>query len=164
MVNGFFANAAVVAGNYSSFTNELDGLTHLALDEDKGNYNFWEIYNPDSGRPDGGYQVMGKENPNHHWQSCRYQTWSATAYLNMVHYGLLGLRFTNDGIVFSPYLPQNIHYIEIKDVVYRQSILDIIIKGNGKRIKTFLLNGQKQLNYSIDSKIKGENRLLIELY
>ena len=163
MVNGFFANAAVVAGNYNAFSTELNGLTHLALDEDKGNYNFWEIYNPDSGHPDGGYQVMGKENPNFHWQSCRYQTWSATAYLNMIQYGLLGLRFTNNGITFSPYLPENIHYIELKNVVYRQSTLDIIIKGSGKKIKMFSINGQKQLKYSIDSRIKGSNKVTIEL-
>lgn len=163
MVNGFFANAAVVTDNYSSFTNELNGLTHLALDEDKGNYNFWEIYNPNSGHPDGGYQIMGKENPNYHWQSCRYQTWSATAYLNMIHYGLLGLRFTNDGITFSPYLPENIHYIELKNIAYRQSTLDIIIKGTGKNIKTFSLNGKAQSNYSINSEIKGNNKLTIEV-
>ncbi len=46
MVNGFFARAAKTAGNYECFDHEFSSLTHLALDEDKGNYNFREIYNP----------------------------------------------------------------------------------------------------------------------
>jgi glycogen debranching enzyme len=163
MVNGFFANAAVVAGNYTSFTNELNNLTHLALDEDKGNYNFWEIYNPYSGKPDGGYQVMGKENPNHHWTSCRYQTWSATAYINMVNYGLAGIRVGNNGISFSPFLPENIHYLQLNELVYRKAVLDILIKGAGKKIKSFSLNGKKQLSNSIDANIKGANKIVIEL-
>jgi len=45
MVNGFFAKAAITAADYNAFTNELYALTHLALDEDKGNYDFREIYN-----------------------------------------------------------------------------------------------------------------------
>ena len=163
MVNGFFANAAVVAGNYKSFTNELNSLTHLALDADKGDYNFREIYNPYSGKPDGGYQASGKELPNYHWESCRTQTWSATAYINMINYGLAGIRIENDGMSFAPYLPENVHYLELKDITYRQAVLKIIIKGNGAKIKSFLVNGKNQVNHKIDSKIKGSNVITIEL-
>jgi glycogen debranching enzyme len=163
MVNGFFANAAVSTGNHSSFSHELNSLTHLVLDEDKGNYNFWEIFNPNSGRPDGGYQMAGKDKPNHHWQSCRYQTWSATAYLNMIYHGLFGFRFSNDGISFSPFLPDNIHLLEIKDLAYRQAMLNIKISGSGKQIKSFLLNGVKQSKHSLNSNIKGVNTIVIEL-
>jgi len=163
MVNGFFANASVVAGNYNSFTHELNSLTHLALDIDKGNYDFFEIYNPYSGKPDGGFQDGGNDRPDFHWESCRLQTWSATAYLNMVNNGLAGIRITNKGISFSPYLPASIHFIEFKDLMYRQAVLNIIIKGNGKKIKTFSLNGNNQSEYSIDSTLKGPNKISIEL-
>ena len=40
MVNGFFAKAAIETKNYETFNHEFSSLTHLALDEDKGNYNF----------------------------------------------------------------------------------------------------------------------------
>jgi len=163
MVNGFFANASVVAGNYTSFTHELNSLTHLALDIDKGNYDFFEIYNPYTGKPDGGFQDGGNDRQDFHWESCRLQTWSATAYLNMVNNGLAGIRITNEGISFSPYLPENIHFIEIKDLTYRQSVLNIIIKGKGKKIKTFSLNGKKQTVNSIVSTLKGPNKISIEL-
>jgi len=157
MVNGFFAQAAIVAGNKPAFDKEFNGLTQLALDKDKGNNQFWEIYNPYTGVPDGGWQV------NNHWNSAKRQTWSATAYINMIYYGLIGLRFEKNGISFSPYLPEDIHSLELKDIKYRQSILDISIKGNGSKIKSFLINGKKQANDRIHSTIKGSNKIEIEL-
>jgi glycogen debranching enzyme len=157
MVNGFFARASIISGNQSAFVKELNGLTQLALDQDKGDYNFREIYNPNTGAPDGGWQN------EIHWNSCRLQTWSATAYINMILFGLAGIRVQNDGIEFSPYLPENTHYLELKDFNYQQSILNIIIKGNGSKIKTFLVNGKRQENYRINSEIKGANEIKIEL-
>jgi glycogen debranching enzyme len=114
MVNGFFAKASLVAGNDASFTKELFGLTHLALDEDKGNYDFREIYNPNTGKPDGGWQANGPQNRDYHWESCKLQTWSATAYISMILNGLFGLRFSEQSLSFSPFLPSSIHFIEMK--------------------------------------------------
>lgn len=56
MVNGFFAQASAKTGDTSAFKKELKGLTQLALDKDKGNGDFWEIYNPYTGIPEGGWQ------------------------------------------------------------------------------------------------------------
>ena len=83
--------------------------------------------------------------------------------MNIVYCGLAGIHPHDNYISFSPFLPDNIHYLELKDIKYRQSVLDIIIKGNGKKIKSFLLNGKKQSNDVIDSKIKGSNQIIIEL-
>lgn len=157
MVNGFFAQASISAGNKVAFTNELNSLTRLALDKDKGNYQFWEIFNPYTGKPDGGWQV------DKQWPSCRLQTWSATAYLNMVLYGLAGVRLENDGISFEPYLPQNIHNLEIKDIKYNKSVLNLAIKGNGSKIKSFKLNGTDQKGNRIDSTLKNLNEIFIEV-
>ena len=157
MVNGFFAQAAILANNYASFDIELDGLTHLALDEKKGNYQFWEIYNSYTGAPDGGWQG------GYQWQSCRLQTWSATAYINMIHYGIAGLRFDEYGIKFAPYLPKSINFLELKNIKYRQALLNITLKGSGSKIKSFLLNGNKLNKYAIDGSITGNNDIVIEL-
>lgn len=163
MVNGFFAKAAVTAGDYKVFVNELNGLTHLALDEDKGNYNFREIYNPYSGAPDGGYQSWGIEHPNYHWPSSRLQTWSATAFISMIYRGLIGIRLINGSLSFSPFLPDDIHFLEIKNIRYHQSCLDITIKGNGNKIISFTLNGEPQSDYTISHTISGPNKIVIEL-
>ena len=154
-VNGFFAQASIMTGDTTSFEKELNGLTHLALDKDKGDNQFWEIYNPYTGTVDGGWQ-------GNHWKSCHQQTWSATAYLNMVYFGLVGMRIENTGISFSPYLPANISEMELKAIPYRQSVLDISIKGTGRQIKSFRLNG-KQSEPKIHSNLKGLNKIEIEL-
>ena len=158
MVNGFFAKASIISGNQGVFLKELNSLTQLALDQDKGDYNFREIYNPYTGAPDGGWQT------NKHWNSCKLQTWSATAYINMILFGLAGIRIENDGILFSPYLPESTHYMEIRDIHYHQAVLNISIKGNGSKIKSFILNGKSQKKYRIDSDIKGTNEIKIELF
>jgi len=163
MVSGFFAKASIDANNFESFSFELNNLIHLALDENKGNYDFREVYNPYSGLPDGGYQHNGQEHPDYHWESCKLQTWSATAYINMIQYGLAGMRNLNDGLLFSPFLPNNIHHLEINDFKYRNSTLNIVLNGNGKKIKTFLLNGNIQTSNKIDTRISGVNRIVIEL-
>ena len=162
MVNGFFAKAAITAKDYSTFTNELYDLTHLALDEDKGNYDFREIYNPYSGKPDGGWQRSGSAIPSH-WESCRLQTWSATAYISMVLNGVVGLRFQENTVSFIPYLPPGIKYIELKDLAYRNSILNIIVKGKGSTIKTFTVDGKVQNSHLIASTIQGKHNVFIEL-
>jgi Mannosylglycerate hydrolase MGH1-like glycoside hydrolase domain/Glycosyl hydrolase family 65, C-terminal domain len=163
MVNGFFARAAISSKNYEIFDHEFFGLTHLALDEDKGNYNFREIYNPNSGKPDGGYQDWGESRRNFHWESCRLQTWSATAYISMVLNGLVGLRFSEDSLSFVPYLPDKINSIELKDLKYRNSNLDISIKRNSNLIESFMIDGEKQTTYSIPSTLKGEHEIIINL-
>jgi glycogen debranching enzyme len=164
MVNGFFARAAIVTKNYETFDHELSCLTHLALDEDKGNYNFREIFNPYSGQPDGGYQAWGETHPTYHWESCKFQTWSATAYISMVLDGLFGMRFNNKSLSFTPFLPGEIGSIELKNITYRNSKLDISIKGKGKTIKSFTFDGKKQTDYSIASTIKGKHNIAIVLH
>jgi hypothetical protein len=163
MANGFFARACIMADEMDAFNRELRGLTALSLDQDKGNYEFREIYNPYTGKPDGGYQAAGKENPDYHWASCRFQTWSATAYINMVFYGVAGIRLNDKGMNFQPCLPDDIHYIKLTGILYRQSQISVEIIGSGKHIKTFLLNGEKQTDYYIPSDIKGDNEIVIEM-
>ena len=50
---------------------------------------FAEIYHPEDGRIYGGVQEGGGKMLE--WHSCSWQTWSASAYLAMVMYGLCGL-------------------------------------------------------------------------
>lgn len=161
LVNGFYAEAAIASKSYKSFTHELFGLTHLALDGDKGDYNFREIYNPYSGKPDGGYQALGEERPNYHWESCKLQTWSATAYISMVLKGLMGMTMNEHTVSFAPFLPEEVGSIQLKGLAYRNAELNISIKGKGNTITSFTLDGKKQTNYSIPSVLKGMHTIAI---
>jgi glycogen debranching enzyme len=163
MVNGFFAKAAINTKNYKIFCHEFRCLTHLSIDEDKGNYNFREIYNPYTGKPDGGYQDWGESRPNYHWESCKFQTWSATAYISMILHSLFGMRFRETSLSFTPYLPEEINLIELKNIAYRNSVLNITIKGNGNIIESFIVDGKRQNNNSIGSALKGKHDIFILL-
>ena len=160
-INGFFADAALTCRNYNTFSRELNCQTHLAMDEDKGNYNFREIYNPNTGKPDGGYQDWGAEHPNFHWESCKLQTWSATAYISMVIKGLVGMKFNEDSVTFTPYLPEGIGTLKLKDLTYRNSTLNISLKGKGKMISSFTVDGKNQKGNSISSALKGRHTIVI---
>lgn len=155
MVNGFYAKAAIKTGNYEIFDKEFNNLTTLALD--KGNGDFKEIYNASTGEPDGGWQS------NFHWKSCNKQTWSATAYMDMVLNGIFGLRFSNAGqLTLEPHLPKDLTTINLNGIKYRNSTLNIQLKGSGNKIKSFTQNG-KASSPSISAKSAGTIDIVIEL-
>lgn len=163
MTNGFFAQACIDAGNTTAFMKELDGLTRLALDPDKGNYQFWEIYNPYTGLPDGGYQAAGEGHPDFHWESCRYQTWSATAYIRMILYGLAGIRLNGEKLILDPFLPEGVHYLKVTGLYFRQARLSIELLGNGRKVKSFLLDGVPRTDFTIAPGLMGNHEVVIEM-
>jgi glycogen debranching enzyme len=162
MVNGFFADAALTTKNYQVFDSELNNLIHLALDENKGNYNFREIYNADSGVPDGGWQRR-KTPKDIHWASFKNQTWSATAYLRMIFNGLLGLKFENDGLKIAPYLPAGVHSLSLSAIPYRNTMLNIAIKGKGSWVASFTINGVKQKQLKVSAAATGVQNILVNV-
>ncbi len=157
MINGFWGYAAKEYRQYGIFKNELENEAHLALDADKGDNNFREIYNAYTGKPDGGWQS------GHTWKSCDHQTWSATAYTRLVLYGLLGINFETNGIKFTPYIPEGYGAVELSGIKYRNADLTIRIKGAGKRIKSFSINGKRQPAAFLPDSLKGDVAIDIEM-
>lgn len=156
VVNGFYAKSTVVTGNYEGFEKEVDALAHLAIDADKGNNDFKEIYNPYTGKPDGGWQS------NKLTKSCNVQTWSATAYIDMVLFGIVGLRFDDPThLTFKPYMPNQMVKINLKGLKQSNQELDITIEGSGATIKSFAVNGKPQKNYSIPRNKVGKTTIRI---
>ena len=119
-VNAFYANAALETGDWKIFEHEFYSMADLALDEDKGDYNFYEIFDPETGKPEGGHQ-SGKAQ----WHSRRHQTWSATGYMSMIHYGICGIRPQLQGLSFEPYLPQGINRLSIHGLKYGRCSLTL---------------------------------------
>lgn len=158
MVNGFWAKACKQSESFDKFFFELKNLASLAMDTDKGNNNFREIYNPYTGKPDGGWQS------DRTWESCNHQTWSATAFISMVLNGMFGMNFENDGIFFSPYLPDNFGQVEIKDLKYRNAQLNITISGSGSHIKSFNVNGKGNKMFFVPANSTGTMNIEIELW
>jgi hypothetical protein len=156
-INAYWAHAMAKYKQPAKFLVELDNQAHLALDADKGNHNFEEVANALTGKPDGGWQS------NRQWSSKDHQTWNATGYCRTIINGLFGMEFTPAGIRFSPCLPQGIEKVSIKDLKYRDAVLDITIKGTGTTIAQMKINGQHTSKYLLSGKVLGTQKIEITM-
>lgn len=136
-VNAFWADAAHYAGHGDKFEFELRNLADLAVN--KGEGMFYEIYNPNTGLPDGGWQNGS------HWVSCRDQTWSATGYLRMVFNDVFGLAFDRKGMSVTPDVDvaDELGCDSLLGVSYRRHSVDIRIENAGEHKKGTYVNGKK---------------------
>jgi len=155
-VNTLYAEAALKAGNKDQFCFELRNLATLALDKSDG--HFYEIYNPNTGLPDGGWQKGGDLN------SSIDQTWCATGYISMIFKGLWGMDYTEQGLVIKPakdLLIQN-GVTALENLKYRDCKINISL-GQSKSKKGVYLNGKKQKKGTalISSSTVGEVSIVI---
>ncbi|MCG6955326.1 MAG: hypothetical protein LJF04_04970 [Gemmatimonadetes bacterium] len=157
MVQGFWARAAAEVGDTAVLAREVTRLASLANDPDKGAGTFWEIHNARTGVPDGGWQT------GHHWDSQPDQTWSATAYLGMIHLGLFGMHFTTRGMELRPLLPAGWGDVTLAGVPYRGMTLDITLTGAGTTVRSFTLDGVETPTHLVPATLTGTHRVEIAL-
>jgi hypothetical protein len=153
MVEGYWADAAAQSGDQNTFANEVQNLAGLA-DASGG---FYEVYNSQSGVPDGGWQNGG------HWGAVANQTWSATAYLRMIYDDLFGMKFTTSGISFQPTLPSGWGNATLSGVQYRGATLNITVQGAGNVISAFTVDGAASATDSIPASLTGSHTIDITL-
>ncbi len=154
MAQGYWAAAAARVGQVSLFQRETEALAGMV----KGSgWHFWEIYHPATGKPEGGWQCGA------HWNSCADQTWSATAYLRMIHYGLFGMTFEPEGIRFAPALPVAWGRVALTSLSYRGQQLEIRLSGRGTRIKQFRLDGKLTKSPFLPAALTGKHEVAITL-
>ncbi len=154
VVNGMWACAAAKSGDLATFRDETENLALLA--RDNGN-SFYEIYNPLSGKPDGGWQS------GWHWPSQPDQTWSATAYLRMIYQGLFGMDFQSNGLRFTPNLPAEWGAVKLQGIHYRGIILDVSLQGQGTRITRVIVDGQASEKAFIPATWTGRHSVAIAM-
>ena len=76
----------------------------------------------------------------------------------MLFCNITGMNFEKDGIWFEPYVPNAVSNIEIGGLCVRGCNIDISICGNGKRIKSFTVNGKNTNNFM---KFDGDKEITI---
>lgn len=157
-VNAFYARAALLTGDRDIFEHELNAMAALALDEDKGNYNFYEIFDPRTGKPEGGNQA-GRDR----WHSRRHQTWSATGYMSMILYGVCGLHPGPEGMEFRPYLPRGINRLSINGLKYGGMVLDLDLQGDGDHIEEVRIDGARTARAFLPADGTGRRRIEIRV-
>ena len=139
-VNAFFADMAAKNGRADLLGAELLHMAELAL----GSNGFYEIYNAETGEPDGGWQI------GIHWESIADQTWSATGFIRMIVYALCGVELKEDGICFMPCLPESIGPISLKGLCIRGIEMDIMLNKKDEDGSRILINGkpESEIKYS----------------
>ncbi len=92
------------------------------------------------------------------------QLWSVASYISMVYRILFGMTMTEDGITFSPIIPDLVKgKLSLENFHYRDAILNIHINGKGNKIKSIKVNGRDhELPYLFPATGKGTNE--IEIY
>jgi len=157
-INAFWAEAALKYNHHELFNEEFDHLTTLF----NRHAQCAEIYHPNNGEIYGGLQEGGQGESGWEWQSCARQSWSASGYLRLILYGLLGLRFLPEGVSFAPYLPPGISWVEIQKLTYRNALLSMRISGTGDRLVSCRINGQP-IDPFLPSRIEGDYYVEIEV-
>ena len=118
-VQGFWALAMSKLGRTDLFAHELLALARNAVRD----HQFAEIYHPEDGRIYGGLQEGGGEYIL--WNSCTWQTWSATAYLSMIMDGMFGLQA--DGAQGQGRLPKEVSWARLDNLHVRGQRIDLTI-------------------------------------
>ena len=118
---GFWALSMLKSGNCSGFEKEL----FLMANKSNRDMQFAEIYHPKTGEVYGGVQEKLK-NGISVWNSCKKQTWSATAFWSLIYYGLFGLEYGEKAIKVKPYMPLSVDYMELKNLKIGKADITII--------------------------------------
>lgn len=128
-VEAFWADAASKGGRYDLLEKEFDCMTKRAVRDG----HFAEIYHPCTGEIYGGVQERwGKGITS--WTSELKQTWSATGYIRMILFDILGIDTGSECLSAKPNLISGIESIELKNVIFRNKLYNIKADKNGNVI------------------------------
>ena len=87
--------------------------------------------------------------------------WSIAGNLSIVHRLFFGINFTEEGLVFEPFIPEQFGGEQVlTNFRYRNAVLDISVKGYGNKIASFTVDGKKS-NSLISPKLKGKHKIEI---
>lgn len=86
------------------------------------------------------------------------QLWSVASYISMVYRVLFGITIKEDGIAFTPVIPDLVDgKISLEGFRYRDAVLNINVTGNGNTVKRLTVNGQEQkLPYLLPATAQGD--------
>ena len=126
-----WAHAGATYGNSGILGHELFQLAAHAV-RDK---QFAELYHPFTGEIYGGLQEHSGKGIVV-WDSLPRQTWSATAFIRMMLFGVAGLTPSPEGLRFRPCLPAGLTKVELRGLKYRDMTLNVTVEGSGCKART----------------------------
>ena len=141
---GFWASACATRGNLAGFESELYTLANKAVRDGQ----FYEIYHPDTGEIYGGWQEVGG-NDIRLSKSQPHQTWSATGYLSLVYYHILGAKIEKGSVTFAPTLPSKVNEAKISGFKVGNTTFDVTITRGGDGASTATYSTDKDGTVSV---------------
>lgn len=138
-VQGFWAESAAKNGKTAKFADEFFNLAEFANRDG----HFAEIYHPETCQVYGGIQEKGEEGIVK-WDSCRRQTWSATAFIRMVINGLYGMTLSEHGIEINPIKIPQISHSVLENLKIRDFRIKVLFDFTSGRKKQLKINGKEQ--------------------
>lgn len=139
-IQAFWADAALQNGREDLFFQEWEKLTEAALRDGQ----FGEVFHPETGLEYGGLQEDTTGEIKKYFL-CHRQTWSATAYLRMVLFGIAGLKLNREGLTVKPCLPTGCNQLNIEGLIWRNKALSVRINSSNTNLKEseIRVNGKK---------------------
>ena len=90
--------------------------------------------------------------------------WSLSGNIGMTHKVLFGIKFTKEGLRFSPVIPKEMQgHRELNGFKYRDATLNIEVDGYGSSVVSFMIDGEQQTEPLIKTDVKGEHNVKIVL-
>ena len=142
-IQGFWGQSLMKEKQFRAFDENLRLMAEKALKDGQ----FAEIYHSITGEIYGGLQE--NNNPKNQkdigvndivmWKSARRQSWSATAFLSLIYYCVLGLQYNGDVLRIKPYLPGFLNEITVSDIPFGKDRLKITVKRNSDAPKEIIL-------------------------
>ena len=138
-VNMFFAWACAYVDEIDRYYAEITNLAQLV----KSSGGFYEIYDPATGKPSGGWQC------GRLWDPLPDQTWCATGYVGQILYGVFGVKITPLGLRFRPLGMPNGKECTLRGIPFHGHTINLTVRGNGKgeAPKSVTINGEKGTNF-----------------
>ncbi len=90
--------------------------------------------------------------------------WSLSGNISVVHKVLFGMQFEENKLSFRPFVPKSLAgKRSLKNLTYRDAVLDIAMDGFGNKIASFSIDGKKSTVFSVPSTLKGKHKINIIL-
>ena len=90
--------------------------------------------------------------------------WSLSGNISLVHKVLFGIRFSEEGLTFKPFVPSALKgNRSLTNYTYRNAILDIEMEGFGDAIQSITMDGKPLEGGNISAKVSGKHIIKIML-
>ena len=147
-VTSYWGLAAIKADNSTAFLHAMASNVRLAALYATNYENF---------SSNTGYPYTTRKNSHN-------MLWSLSGFIGLYHRAFFGFEFTEDGLHFSPYVPEELKgERKLEGFPYRNMKLNVAVSGSGNVVKEFKLDGKLQKKAFIPSDLIGEHTIEIKL-